>query len=396
MNLASLSPERPEVTAAVPPPSSMRVMLVSTSLMVGGAETQVYLLARRFKESGHEVSVVSLTPPTDYEEELAAAGIPFTSLGLGSGTPNPLAVLRLARLVRAWRPDVVHSHMVHANLLARLARPFGRVPLLVSTAHNLKEGARWRELAYRATDAFATISTNVCRAGVERYERVGAVPAGRMLPMPNGIEIGAFARSEERRQRAREALGVNDDFVWLAIGRLEPQKDLPNMLRAFASLPAAGRTLLLVGEGPLLAELGSLTRDLGIDDAVRFLGKRTDVPDLMSAADGYLMSSAWEGLPLVLIEASAASLPVVATDVGGNAEIVADGRSGFLVEAGDHAALAGAMLRLEALPEGERRAMGAAGLERARTEYQIDVVARRWLEFYARFHPDRGADGAKL
>ena len=86
----------------------------------------------------------------------------------------------------------------------------------------------------------------------------------------------------------------------------------------------------------------------------------------------------------------------MATDVGGNAEIVADGRSGFLVEAGDHAALAGAMLRLEALPEGERRAMGAAGLERARTEYQIDVVARRWLEFYARFHPDRGADGAKL
>ena len=366
----------------------LRIMLVTTSLMVGGAETQVYLLARGFAALGHAVHVVTMTPPTAYEPELAAAGVPLTSLGYARGAPDPRGVLRLARAVRAWRPDVVHSHMVHANLLARLARPFARVPVLVSTAHNLTEGARWREVAYRLTDPLATLSTNVCHAGVERYRRVGAAPAGRMVAMPNGIEVSAFARPEERRRRAREALGLGAEHAWLAVGRLEPQKDLPNMLRAFAALPERERTLLLVGEGPLQGALVAQARELGLGERVRFLGRRLDVPDLMAAADGYLMSSAWEGLPLVLIEAAAASLPIVATDVGGNAEIVEDGRNGFLAPAGDPAALAAAMVRLEALPAAERRAMGAAGLRKVEAEYEIGAVTRRWLELYRRLGAD--------
>src|SRR5690606_10173250 len=103
-----------------------------------------------------------------------------------------------------------------------------------------------------------TVSTNVCHVGVERYQRVGAVPPGRMVAMPNGIEIGAFERGEERRRRVRSALGVGDDFVWLAVGRLEPQKDIPKMLRSLSSLEGAPRTLLLVGEGPLRTELEGL------------------------------------------------------------------------------------------------------------------------------------------
>lgn len=370
---------------------SMRIMLVTTSMMVGGAETQVYLLARRFKELGHEVHVVSLTPPTDYQAELAAADIPLSSLHLSRGVPNPLGVLKLARLFRSWRPDVVHSHMVHANLFARAARPLSRVPVLVSTAHNYNEGARWRELAYRITDPLTTVSTNVCHVGVERYQRVGAVPPGRMVAMPNGIEIGAFERGEERRRRVRSALGVGDDFVWLAVGRLEPQKDIPKMLRSLSSLEGAPRTLLLVGEGPLRTELEGLRAELGLsEEQVRFLGKRTDVSELMSAADAYLMSSAWEGLPLVLIEAAAASLPIVATDVGGNSEILTDGLNGYLVDADDPDALARAMARMEALPTDLRLQMGAAGLERVREEFEIGAVAQRWLEFYS----DLRVDGA--
>lgn len=376
MNITEPIPSRP----GTPP---LRIMLVTTSLMVGGAETQVYLLARSFKALGHDVHVVTMTPPSDYDEALAAAGITVSTLGFSRGTPNPLGAIRLARLFRTWRPDVVHSHMVHANLLARLSRPLAWVPVLVSTAHNFNEGARWREVAYRVTDSLATMSTNVCVTGAARYRKVGAVPPGKMIAMPNGIEIDAFRRSDERRRRAREALGVGDAHVWLSVGRLEPQKDLPNMLRAFAQLPQGNRTLLLVGQGPLHDELMALAAELGLDERqVRFLGRRDDVPDLMAAADSYLMSSAWEGLPLVLIEASAAGLPIVATDVGGNAEIVEEGANGYLVPAEDPAALAGAVSRMESLPVATREAMGAAGLHRVENSFEIGVVARRWLEFY--------------
>lgn len=163
------------------------------------------------------------------------------------------------------------------------------------------------------------------------------------------------------------------------------------MLRSLSSLEGAPRTLLLVGEGPLRTELEGLRAELGLsEEQVRFLGKRTDVSDLMSAADAYLMSSAWEGLPLVLIEAAAASLPIVATDVGGNSEILTDGLNGYLVDADDPDALARAMARMEALPTDLRLQMGAAGLERVREEFEIGAVAQRWLEFYS----DLRVDGA--
>ncbi|TVR96865.1 MAG: glycosyl transferase family 1, partial [Trueperaceae bacterium] len=177
-----------------------RIMLVTTTLMRGGAETQVFLLARSFARRGHAVHVVSMRPPEAYQDDLRELGIAFTNLRMRSGMPDPRGMLRLSRAVRAWRPDVVHSHMVHANLLARLTRILAPMPVLVTTAHNLTEGARWRELAYRYTDRLATLSTNVCQAAVDRFVAVGAVPEGRMRFVPNGLEPAAFAPDPVRRE----------------------------------------------------------------------------------------------------------------------------------------------------------------------------------------------------
>ena len=172
--------------AAVPPPAPapLRVLLVSTSLMGGGAERQVFLLARGLRAHGHAVAVVSMLTPENYVPELEALGVPVSDLGMRRGVPDPRALARLAGVVRRWRPDVVHSHMVHANLLARLARLLAPVPVEVSTAHNLTEGARWREIAYRLTDPLCTLTTNVCRACVARYVRVGAAPDARSATCP--------------------------------------------------------------------------------------------------------------------------------------------------------------------------------------------------------------------
>jgi glycosyltransferase involved in cell wall biosynthesis len=172
--------------------------------------------------------------------------------------------------------------------------------------------------------------------------------------------------------------------VWLAVGRFELAKDYPNMLRGFAGVraPHPQTILLLVGRGALQTETEALVQELGLGRNVRFLGVRDDIPELMRAADGYVMSSAWEGMPIVLLEAAAAGLPVVTTRVGGNHEVVLEGETGFLVPPRDSDALGAAMLRLIESPEARRRSMGERGREHVRLHYDLGRIVDRWEELY--------------
>jgi glycosyltransferase involved in cell wall biosynthesis len=367
------------------PHKPLNIALLTTSLMRGGAEIQVFLLARTLKQRGHEVSVISMVAPEAFEAELAELGIPLYSLNMRPGIPDPRAVWHLAGILRARHPDILHSHMIHANLLGRLVRLLVRIPVQVSTAHNIDEGGRWRERAYRLTDSLATLTTNVSRAAVERYVRVKAVPASKIRYVPNGLELAPFVSGPNSRPSLRQALGLEARFTWLAIGRLDVQKDYPTMLRAMAATSTAHpeTRLLIAGEGPLRADLDALRNQLSLSERVTFLGKRHDIPALLQAADAYVMSSAWEGLPMVLLEAAASGLPIVATDVGGNREIVQDGVSGLLVPPGDPAALAKAMQQLMAMPEATRRQMGEAGRRHVQQHYDLARVVDTWEALYA-------------
>jgi len=171
-------------------------------------------------------------------------------------------------------------------------------------------------------------------------------------------------------------------FLWLAVGRLEVQKDYPTLLRAFAQLDRSGSALWVAGEGSLRADLESLSRSLHLADRVRFLGQRGDIPALMNAADAFVLSSAWEGFGLVIAEALACKLPVVVTDSGGPREVVDNGRVGFLVPPRDPDALAQAMVRLMDLPEAERRRMGELGREYVEANYSLDRVVDQWEALY--------------
>jgi glycosyltransferase involved in cell wall biosynthesis len=186
------------------------------------------------------------------------------------------------------------------------------------------------------------------------------------------------------RESVRTSLGLAQEFVWLAVGRFEIAKDYPNMLRGFARVRERypQTILLLVGRGALQAETEALAQALGLGSSVRFVGVRDDVPELMRAADGYVMSSAWEGMPIVLLEASAAGLPVVTTLVGGNHEVVLEEETGFLVPPRDSDALGLAMLRLMESPEARRRSMGERGREHVRLHYGLARVVDRWEELY--------------
>lgn len=382
MHWVSRTRRHDEVTMA---DENLGIMLVTTSITRGGAETQVFLLARELRARGHRVQVVSLRDAEAYEDELAEMDVPFFSLGMRRGQPDPRAVFRLAGYVRRYRPHIVHSHMVHANLLARVARPLAWMPVQISTAHNLTEGGRSRDVAYRATDALATLTTNVCRDCVERFVRIGAVPRRKIRYMPNGLDVASFRADPAARERIRSELGIGDRFLWLAVGRLEPQKDYPTMLQAipWARESRPDMVVAIVSDGPLRDELKRMRSDLGLaPEQVRFLGHRADVPEVMSAADAYLMSSAWEGLPMVLLEASAAGLPIVATDVGGNREVVRHERTGLLVRSGDPAALAHAMVRTIDLPREGRRAWGESARRHVEATFHIDRIVERWEVLY--------------
>lgn len=391
--------------------SRHRIVFLMTAIGYGGAETQLIALATRLQSRGWQVRVVSMLPPEAATEELVGAGIPVATLGMTRGVPDPRAIIRLAALLRRWRPRVVHSHMVHANLLARVARPLYRAPVLVATAHNIDEGpdkrtaagvarqsaagqggASWRERAYRLTDPLCDLTTNVSQAAVDRYVRVGVAPRRKIRFVPNGIDTARFRPDAAARERLRRELGVGGRFAWLAVGRLEAAKDHRTLIQAFAALhrQQPGALLLLAGHGRLRPEIEAHVAAAGLAGAVQFLGLRSDIPDLMNAADAYVMSSAWEGLPMVLLEAGAVGLPIVATAVGGNGEVVIDGENGFVVPPRRPDALLGAMGRVMALPPPARARLGAAGRLRVEARYSLDRVVDQWEAIYGELLARKG------
>jgi glycosyltransferase involved in cell wall biosynthesis len=361
-----------------------KVALLTTSLAHGGAEAQVAALSISLVRRAWRVDLISLLPPTAYRAELKAAGVVVHSLGMAPGEPNPLGFYRLLCLLRRLRPQVLHAHMFHANLVARLARMLAPVPVVISTLHSAAESGRdshsirWRDRAYRWTDRLPDATVAVCQAVAERHAEAGAVRRARLRVIPNGVDTESFRPDAERRASARRALGLGAEFAWLAAGRLMWKKGYEIMLRAAAS--ERRTALLIAGSGPQEKELKDLACQLGVN--ARFLGQRDDIADLMRACDGFVQSSLVEGLPVVLLEACASGLPAVVSKAGGTGEAVLDGRTGFVVPRADPLALAGAMRRVEDMPEAERQAMGKAARARCQANFELSAVVSRWEDLY--------------
>jgi glycosyltransferase involved in cell wall biosynthesis len=365
------------------------VVLLSPSLDYGGAEVMIAGLARALRASGWQVWVVSMLEPRAFVAELEQAGVHVVSLGMQAGHTNASGIARLVRLLSQVRPDVIHAHMFHANILARLLRPLLRIPV-ICTVHNILESSRrkntaqFRNLLYRLTDWSCDRTTAVAEAVRSRYVRDGLARAERMETIPNGVDPECFHFDASARTAGREELGWADCFGWLAVGRLELAKDYPTMLRAVAHLNRSdpGVRLAIAGDGRLRSELQQLASSLGLDGVVQFLGTRTDVRQLMQASDAFVMSSAWEGAPMVLLEAAASALPVVATNAGGSAELVASGSSGWVVESGDVNALAERMAAVMHAGKEGRQRMGRAGRALVDANYSNAIIFERYERLY--------------
>ncbi len=360
----------------------MRILYLITGLGVGGAETQVHALCGRLAALGHGVLLISLT---DVAPVFATgAGFRVCALGMTKRAGSAIAAYRkLLRLARELQPDVVHSHMFHANVLARLLRLSMPLPLLICSAHSTNEGGAARMLAYRLTDRLSDLNTNVSAAGVAAFVRLKASPAGKIVAMHNGIDTTRFAFGADRRRETRGNLALQpNQKMLLAAGRLVPAKDYPNLLHAFALVCRHHDhvQLAIAGQGSERPVLQALVQQLALTRRVTFLGLRDDIAELMSGADVFVLSSAWEGFGLVVGEAMACERVVVATDCGGVREVTGD--SALLVPARDSPALAAALL--QALELGEQEAKAIGRLARARIEqlFSLDQVVPDWLRIY--------------
>ena len=257
----------------------MRIFILSTSMGMGGADQQILILARAMRARGHDVRVVALTPLGPMGLEAQREGIPTESLELRRNAGDLPRIARLVRMIREWRPDILHTHMVHANLLGRAVRPLAPVGALVSTIHSISDGGRLRMAGYRLTNSLADRVTIISRLAADRYVKIGAVPASRLEVIPNTVDLNRFKPSAEARAAIRKELGIGNEFLWLAVGRFQPAKDYPTMVAGFARLARGSRSrLILVGQGPLRGEVEALLEKEGIQDRVQFLGVRRDVP----------------------------------------------------------------------------------------------------------------------
>ena len=362
--------------------TGMRIAYVLTSLGVGGAERQVLMLAERMKARGHAVLLVVLLPR---QPEEWPTTLDLVHLDMRKTAASFIAgIWKAHRVLRAFQPDLIHSHTFPANLTARLLRLLHPATPLISTIHNVYEG-RWpRMLAYRLTDPLSRRTTAVSQAAADRFVRIKAVPARKCSVLTNGIDTAEFTPDAERRARVRQQMGARGEFVWLAAGRIMPAKGYPNLLRAFsqvrATIPAA--RLWIAGEayGAKAEAVRALAAELGLDIYVRWLGLRRDMPALLDAADGFVLASVWEGMPLVVGEAMAMETPVVATDVGGVRELT--GGCGVLVPARNPERLAQAMLAAMRTAPEARLALGRAARRHIESLFSIEARADEWEALY--------------
>lgn len=364
--------------------SPVRVAHVVQNLAIGGLERVVLNLATHARREKYRPSIVCLGPGGPLVEEARRANIDTTVMGKKAGF-RPDAVVALARRLRGAGVRIVHCHnaapLVYGALAARLAGAS-----VVYTAHGMKtSGARAPVTLERLglVGAFVTVSYDARRIAIES---AGAQPM-RVHTIVNGVDTGSYRRgSAEARERVRRSLGLgNEDFAFAIVARLSAAKDHANLFRAFASVAAndAHVRLVVVGDGELRAELERLRQDLRMESRIVMTGSRNDVADLVGAFDAFVLSSYTEGLAMTLLEAMAAELPVIATRVGGNAEVVVDGVTGLVVPPRDADRLAVAMRSMASERDGAR-AMGRRGRDRARDHFSIESMVAAYEDTYQR------------
>jgi sugar transferase (PEP-CTERM/EpsH1 system associated) len=353
----------------------IRIVHLVSTLNMGGLEMFVWHLARHHDRAAFDFQVLSLGERGALGPRFDVLGVPAHSLDCAQRTKGATLVRLVARL-RQLRPHVLHTHNPSPHVFGSLAARTLGIPVLVHTKHgrnrpHYRPAVLLNRLA--ACLSHCVVSVSHDSAAVARC--IERVPAHKVRVIHNGIDLDSFA------PEPRAVSGATLRAIHVA--RLSPIKDQRTLLQAVRRVVDAepGFHLDIVGDGPMREELVTLCHELQLSEQVRFLGFREDVRELLATADCYVLSSVSEGVSLTLLEAMAMGLPVVATAVGGNPEVVAHGETGLVVPAGSPERLAEALLALIRHPNQARR-MGQAGRQRVEEHFDLRRVVGQYEGLY--------------
>lgn len=358
-----------------------RVLQVVLSLNPGGTERLVIEICKRLAQQVDSF-VCCLDEPGEWAAELAALDIPVSALGRGSGFQPGLS-RAIARMIESHAIDVVHCHHYSPYVYGLFASALTKTPLVFTEHGRLSDAAP--SLKRRLVNpVLSAIGGRICAvsADLKRHMVAEGFPERRVHVVHNGIDPGRRATAAQHRA-AREALGIaHDAFVIGSVGRLDPVKNLGALIEAQSLLLQAfpASRVVIVGDGPERQALEAQAAGLGIADAVTFAGYRSDVRELMAAFDVYANTSTYEGISLTILEAMAAGLPVIATPVGGNPEVVVQHETGLLVPARARS-IADAIAPLVDDPQ-RRRVIGDAGRWRVLRHFSIARMVGDYANFY--------------
>lgn len=360
----------------------MNIVYVITGLSMGGAERQVCLLADKMVERGHQVVLISLG--SNAKNLPGNDKVTVHQLGMSK---NPVSFLttyiKLKKIIQESRPNVLHSHLFHANIICRLIKLTTNIPRLISSSHSRYEGGKMRMMLYRLTSGLCDVITNVSQDAVNENIRQKIAPSNKIISVANGIDTQKICFNNSSRKKIIDEFSFSENnIILLSVGRFTEAKDYPTLLLAFKQLITKNENLrlLVVGNGELFDTLSALRKKLGLEKFVSFTGIRSDVSDFMSAADVYVMSSAWEGLPLVIGEAMSCNCLIVTTNCGGVAEILGD--CGLVVPVGNPNLLADGILKQINLNDNERFIIKNKARARVESKFSIETVVDKWLGIY--------------
>lgn len=373
----------------------IRIAYLPASLERGGAERQMLLLAERLPRDRFEVEFVALSGPGEDDARALAIGLPLRYVGRppapGESSRASLARLaskfsRYAMVARRKHYDIVDAWLYPSDVIAALMKPFTRSPIVISGRRNIDPQDRFgllerplNAVANRLTDAVVANSAATAAHAIGHH----AVDPAKVRVIRNGVAL-IEPLSADERARSRRAIGAEEGEVVIGcVANYRPVKEQERLIDAFKTLVDEGHRvrLVLVGEGPLRQRMEDQIRALGLGQRVRLHGSVADPPSIYGAFDLAVQTSSREGLPNALLEAAAAGLAIVATDAGGSAEIVLDGRTGMIVPVNDPAALTRA-LRLAVSDGGMRSRMGAAGREHVATTFGIERFVAEFARLY--------------
>ncbi len=352
------------------------------SLDLGGAERLALTIAQQLDRHTFRSVICCMEERGALADEAERAGIEVHALRM-QHTGKWSAFHRLCDLLRATQPGVIHSHNFKPFYYASLARLRGAASAHVHTRHGAFTREHRFEWRYRLLRPWADSLVTVSEDGRRKLSHASGLPLGKISVLPNGVDTTRFQPTTNKTFE-RTKLGLLKDCPAIAnVARLSPEKDLPTLLRAFAILlrSCPNAELWIIGDGSERPMLASLSVELGIAAKTRFLGARNDVADILRAADVFALSSISEGLSVALIEAAASGLPIVATDVGGNREIIDPPNAGLVVPPRDPQALAEAMQRL-LRDTPMRAALGVAARSRAIAHFSLQSMIDSYSQLY--------------